>query len=249
MNSDGLELLRHGAGLLGLEIGEQLPQFARLFALLQEGNARLNLTALKTQEDIVLKHFVDSLTCLRGGYLEGPLTVLDLGTGAGFPTFPLSLVRPELHFTSVDSIRKKVDFVRDTAVQLGLEQVIPLVGRAEKLGRSADHREHYDRVVVRAVASLPVLAELALPLLREGGLLVAQKGAISADELNAGRRAAGEVGGKVQVVDPFELPVLGDARTLLVIEKLGRTPSKYPRREGVPTAQPLFWTPPQKQAR
>jgi 16S rRNA (guanine527-N7)-methyltransferase len=246
VNRDGLELLRRGAGQLDLELEAQLPAFAQLFALLQEGNARLNLTALKTQEDIVLKHFVDSLTCLRGAYLEGPLRIMDLGTGAGFPTFPLALVRPELHFTPVDSIRKKVEFVRETAASLGLPQVTPLVGRAETLGRSADHRERYDRVVVRAVASLPVLAELALPLLREGGLLVAQKGAISPEELTAGRRAAGEVGGKVQVVDPFELPILGDARTLIVIEKLGRTPPRYPRREGLPSAQPLFWTPPPK---
>nr|WP_221284409.1 16S rRNA (guanine(527)-N(7))-methyltransferase RsmG [Deinococcus humi] len=244
-----MELLRRGAGILGVEIEAQLPAFEQLFTLLQEGNERLNLTALRTEEDIVLKHFVDSLTCLRGSYLEGPLTVMDLGTGAGFPTFPLALVKPQLQFTPVDSIRKKVEFVRDTAVQLGLSQVTPLVGRAEALGRSADHRDRYDRVVVRAVASLPVLAELALPLLREGGLLVAQKGAITPEELNAGRRAAGEVGGKVQVVDPFELPVSGDARTLIVIEKLKPTPSKYPRREGVPNAQPLFWTPPQKLAR
>ncbi|GGL78310.1 ribosomal RNA small subunit methyltransferase G [Deinococcus aerolatus] len=249
MNRDGLDLLQRGAALLELDLTAQLPAFEHLFSLLQAGNERLNLTALKTEEDIVLKHFVDSLTCLRGGYLEGELKVLDLGTGAGFPTFPLALVRPNLHFTAVDSIRKKIDFVRDTATQLSLPQVTPLVGRAEMLGRSPDHRERYDRVVVRAVASLPVLAELALPLLREGGLLVAQKGAITAEELNAGRRAAGEVRGKVQVVDPFDLPILGDARTLIVIEKLGPTPSKYPRRAGVPTAQPLFWTPPPRTAR
>ncbi len=249
MNRDGLELLRRGAEDLGLDIEAQLPAFEHLYTLLQEGNERLNLTALKTEEDIVLKHFVDSLTCLRGNYLDGALTVVDLGTGAGFPTFPLALVRPELHFTPVDSIRKKIEFVRDTAVQLGLPQITPLVGRAEALGRSAEHRGRHDRVVVRAVASLPVLAELALPLLREGGLLVAQKGAITPEELNAGRRAAGEVGGKVQVVDPFELPVSGDARTLIVIEKLKPTPSRYPRREGVPNAQPLFWTPPLPSAR
>ncbi|QFP78153.1 16S rRNA (guanine(527)-N(7))-methyltransferase RsmG [Deinococcus sp. AJ005] len=249
MNREGLDLLQQGVGELGLNIESQLPAFERLFELLQEGNTRLNLTALKTEEDIVLKHFVDSLTCLRGNYLEGALSVLDLGTGAGFPTFPLALVRPDLHFTPVDSTRKKIDFVRETAAQLGLDQVTPLVGRAEALGRDPDHREQYDRVVVRAVASLPVLAELALPLLREGGLLVAQKGDITAEELNAGRRAAGEVGGKVQVVDPFELPILGDARTLIIIEKIKPTSSKYPRREGLPTAQPLFWNAAPKQAR
>ncbi|CAM3568692.1 16S rRNA (guanine(527)-N(7))-methyltransferase RsmG [Deinococcus frigens] len=249
MRSESADLLQRGAQALGLEVIDQLPAFGRLLELLREGNTRLNLTALKTEEDIVLKHFVDSLTCLRGAYLEGALAVLDLGAGAGFPTFPLALVRPKLRFTPVDSTRKKIDFVRETASQLGLDQVTPLVGRAESLGQDAEHRGKYDRVVVRAVASLPVLAELALPLLREGGLLVAQKGNITAEELNAGRRAAGEVGGKVQVVDPFELPILGDARTLIVIEKHRPTPSKYPRREGVPTAQPLFWTPPPRQAR
>ncbi|MDV6373202.1 16S rRNA (guanine(527)-N(7))-methyltransferase RsmG [Deinococcus arenicola] len=250
MNSSSLELLQRGAEELGLDVTAQFPAFERLFELLQEGNSRMNLTALKTEEDIVLKHFVDSLTCLRGGYLEGGLSVVDLGTGAGFPTFPLALARPELVFIPVDSTRKKIDFVRETAAQLGLqERVMPVVGRAEALGHLSEHRERYDRVVVRAVASLPVLAELALPLLREGGLLVAQKGDISADELNAGRRAAGEVGGKVQVVDPFGLPILGDARTLVIIEKLKPTSPKYPRREGVPTAQPLFWESQPKQSR
>ena len=121
------------------------------------------------------------------------------------------------------------------------DNVNPLVGRAEELGQDPQHRQRYDRVVVRAVAALPILAELALPLLRENGLLVAQKGPISSEELNAGRRASGEVGGKVQVVDPFTLPILGDARTLIVIEKLKPTPAKYPRRPGVPNPQPLFW--------
>ncbi|GGM11279.1 16S rRNA (guanine(527)-N(7))-methyltransferase RsmG [Deinococcus aerophilus] len=241
MNARILDLLRRGADELGVDVEAKLPQFGQLLELLQQGNARFNLTALKSEEDIVLKHFVDSLSCLRGGYFTASNRVLDLGTGAGFPTLPLALVRPDLRFTPVDSIRKKIGFVAETARALGLDHVTPLVGRAETLGRQTEHRAAYDRVVVRAVAALPILVELALPLLREGGLLVAQKGPIGEDELNAGRRAAGELGGRVQVVDPFGLPLSGDARTLVVVEKLRPTPEKYPRREGVPNAQPLFW--------
>ena len=241
MTPEGLALLRRAAAELSLDLSAQEGQFAHLLELLQAGNQRLNLTALKTEEDIILKHFIDSLTTLRGGHLSGEWRTLDLGTGAGFPALPLALAQPDLSLTPLDSIRKKIEFVRETAQELGLSQVTPLVGRAETLGQSEEHRGQYDRVVARAVAALPVLAELALPLLRVGGLFVAQKGPISDEELNAGRRAAGEVGGRVVEVDEFSLPISGDARTLIVLEKQRPTPAKYPRREGVPTHQPLFW--------
>lgn len=241
MTLAGAELLRRGGAELGLDLTPHEAQFARLLGLLREGNERLNLTALKTEEDIILKHFVDSLTTLRGGHLDGEWKTLDLGTGAGFPALPLAIVQPGLDLTPLDSIRKKIDFVRETAQALGLTQVQPLVGRAETLGQDPAHRGQYDRVVARAVAALPVLAELTLPLLRVGGLFVAQKGPLTDEELEAGRRAAGEVGGRVIEVDPFQLPISGDARTLIVLEKQRPTPAKYPRREGVPTHQPLFW--------
>lgn len=141
----------------------------------------------------------------------------------------------------MDATRKKVEFVGRAARELGLTNVEPLVGRAEALGREPGQREGYERVVTRAVAALPILAELALPFLPVGGLLVAQKGALSPEELEAGTRAAAAVGGEVRAVDAFALPVLGDARTLVVIEKTGPTPERYPRREGVPNKQPLFW--------
>ncbi|WP_221090090.1 16S rRNA (guanine(527)-N(7))-methyltransferase RsmG [Deinococcus aquaedulcis] len=241
MTPEGEALLRQGAAELELDVEAQVPAFAQLMALLQDANSKVNLTALKTEPDIVLKHFVDSLSCLRGGYLDGAGQVLDLGTGAGFPALPLAILRSDTTFIPLDSIRKKIDFVRAAAQALGLNNVHPQVGRAETLGRDPAHREVYDRVVCRAVAALPVLAELALPLLKPGGLLVAQKGPITEEELQAGRRAAGELGGRVTGVDAFTLPVLGDARTLIVVEKVSRTPKKYPRREGVPAAQPLFW--------
>lgn len=242
MTPEGLALLRRGAGETGLTLTpEQEQLFAELLRRLHEGNQRLNLTALRTEEDIILKHFVDSLTTLRGGHLDDEWDTLDIGTGAGFPALPLAIVRPDLALTPLDSIRKKIDFVRETAQVLGLKNVTPLVGRAETLGQDTDYRSRFDRAVARAVAPLPVLAELALPLLRVGGLFVSQKGQIAEDELEAGRRAAGEVGGRIVEVDAFSLPILGDARTLVVMEKVRATPAHYPRREGIPTHQPLFW--------
>lgn len=223
-----------------LETG-QVEQFGRLLTLLLEASAQMNLTALHEERDIVLKHFVDSLTCLRGGWLEGESHVLDLGTGAGFPALPLALVRRDLRLVPMDATRKKVEFVGRAAQALGLDQVHPLVGRAESLGREPGQREAYDRVVTRAVAALPILVELALPFLRVGGLLVAQKGPILPEELEAGSLAAREVGGEVRSVEPFTLPIAGDARTLVVVEKTGLTPGRYPRREGVPGRKPLFW--------
>lgn len=241
MNEEATRLLTEGAQATGVDTAPHLVAFADLLRLLQEGNARHNLTALKTEEDIVLKHFVDSLTCLRGGHLQGSLRVLDLGTGGGFPTFPLAIVQPELQITPVDATRKKIEYVSATAETLNLPQITPQSGRAEELGRDPELRGRFDRVVVRAVAALPILAELALPFLRVGGLLVAQKGPITPEELNAGRRAAREVGGEVREVDPFSLPVTGDDRTLIVIEKVAATPEKYPRAVGIPNSKPLFW--------
>lgn len=242
MTPEGWALLERGAAELGVDVSGRQEAFAELLRLLNEGNARLNLTALKTERDIVLKHFVDSLSCLRGGHFDGPLRALDLGTGGGFPSLPIALLRPELELTPLDSVRKKVAFVQETALTLGLERVGPLAGRAETIGQDPMHREHYDRVVARAVAALPVLAELALPLLKRGGRFVAQKGRLTEEEMQAGRRAAAELGGQVIEVDAFTLPVTGDARTLVVFEKLGPTPRRYPRREGVPAQQPLFWS-------
>ncbi|EYB67086.1 16S rRNA methyltransferase GidB [Deinococcus phoenicis] len=247
MTPEGQALLLEGTAELGLKLtAEQVGGFARLLALLTESSAQMNLTALREERDILLKHFVDSLTVLLGEWLDrpaqgGPLRVLDLGTGAGFPALPLALVRPDLQMVPMDATRKKVEFVERAAQALGLAQVHPLVGRAETLGRDPQQRESYDRVVTRAVAALPVLAELALPFLRTGGLLIAQKGPILPEELEAGTRAAAEVGGAVRAVEPFSLPVADDARTLVVMEKTAPTPDRYPRREGVPGRKPLFW--------
>ncbi len=240
LSPQGAALLLQGGEVLGLDLSPYLTQFGKLQTALLAGQKRMNLTALTSERDIIIKHFLDSLTCARSGYLQTTGRVFDLGTGAGFPSLPLAIVYP-LHVVAADATRKKVEHVAWAAEQVGLNNVTTLVGRAEALGRSEVYREQYQRVVTRAVAALPVLAELALPLLEVGGLLIAQKGPISAEELQAGGSAAAAVGGELLITERFELPILGDPRSLVVLRKVRPTPAKYPRREGIPNKEPLFW--------
>lgn len=226
ISEEGRALLLEGGEALGLDLRHFLPQFDLLHAALLEGNSRMNLTALTQERDIIIKHFLDSLTCARDGHLQTAGRVFDLGTGAGFPTLPLAIVY-SLNFVAMDATRKKVEHVAWAAAQVGLDNVQTLVGRAEALGRDPEHREQYGRVVTRAVAALPILAELALPLLEVGGLLIAQKGPISAEELQAGGSAAAALGGEITATERFQLPVTGEGRSLVVIRKTQATPAKY----------------------
>lgn len=247
MTPSGRQLLVTGAQELGLELGADSPQlekFAQLLLLLQEGQTKQNLGTLKSENDIIIKHFVDSLSCLLAEPLAltgQALRLLDLGTGAGFPSLPLAIMRPELQITPLDATRKKIDFVQASANSLGLSNVTTLVCRAEQLGHDPQQRAQYDRVVARAVSSLPTVAELSLPLLKQGGLLIAQKGAIGDDELEAGAKAAEVLGAEIRQVQHFDLPIVGDARSLVILAKTKPTSSSYPRRDGLPATQPLFW--------
>lgn len=239
MTPEGQALLLEAGRALGLDLAPHLKAFATLQAALQAASAQTNLTALRGERDIILKHFVDSLSCLRSGEFEGPQKVIDLGTGAGFPGLPLAIVKPQLDVHLLDATRRKIDFVAGVARELKLANAHPQVGRAEVLGRVEGEREAYDRVVTRAVSSLAVLAELSLPLLRVGGLLIAQKGQGVEAELSAGEAAAREVGGEIAEVSRFDLPISGEPRALVLIRKTRPTPEKYPRREGMPEKRPL----------
>ncbi|WP_315941268.1 16S rRNA (guanine(527)-N(7))-methyltransferase RsmG [Deinococcus sp. Marseille-Q6407] len=239
LSETGRSLLREAAAEAGQPLtAAQEDLFDHLYRRLQEGSAQMNLTALQSEQDVVLKHFVDSLSCLNAEAWQGAVKVLDLGTGAGFPALPLAIVRPELQITALDATAKKVAFVERTARELGVN-VSGLSGRAEEIGRDEQHRGQYDVVVTRAVAALPVLAELALPLLKVGGVLVAQKGQLFDEERAAGLRAAEQIGGELAEEWQGTLPVLGDPRSLIVLRKVTQTPETYPRRTGVPNKRPL----------
>ncbi len=211
----------------------------RYVALLLDANRRLNLTRVVEPESVARLHLLDALSALP--LLDAaPRSdrCLDLGSGGGVPGLVLALARPDRRWVLVDSVRKKADVLRAFVGSLGIGNVEVVAERAEVLGRDATHRERHDVVAARACAALPVLAEYALPLLAIGGTLVAWKGPIADDELDAGRAAAAACGGSEPSVHPAGFAVLGDHR-FVVIEKDRPTPERFPRRAGEPGRRPL----------
>ncbi|WP_243032070.1 16S rRNA (guanine(527)-N(7))-methyltransferase RsmG [Thermus altitudinis] len=239
LSPKGVQLLLEGGRALGLDLEAHLSPFSRLYDLLMEANRRTNLTALRTEEEVVVKHFLDSLTLLTLPLFAGAIRVLDLGTGAGFPGLPLKIVRPELEITLLDATKKKVAFVAQVVEALGLKGAYPLWGRAEELAHLPEHREAYGRVVARAVAPLCVLVELGLPFVSLGGYMVAQKGPRVTEEVAPLPKALALLGGGPLSVHTLLLPLAQEERNLVVMAKEAPTPARYPRRPGVPEKNPL----------
>ncbi len=223
--------LRLTAGqLAALELYEQQ---------LLEWNERFNLTAIHEPEKIRTKHFLDSLTCLVA-MRDGPMErVIDVGSGAGFPGLPLKIIYPRMQLTLVESVGKKVEFLRHIVQMLNLGEVEILSERAEAIGQMAAHRQKYDWAIARAVAVLPVLAEYLLPLVRIGGAAIAMKGISAPAEAQTAENAIRLLGGHLRKLIPVTLPGVADERYLVVIDKVAATPSGYPRRIGLPAKKPL----------
>jgi 16S rRNA (guanine527-N7)-methyltransferase len=217
---------------------EQLAQFDRYLQLLVRWSERMNLTAIRDPEAIIIRHFLDSLTCAQvTGDLNGH-TLIDVGTGAGFPGLPLKILYPDLALTLTDSVAKKTHFLQAVVDDLGLTGITILAARAEDLGQDADHRQHYDWAVARSVAELRTLAEYLLPLVRVGGHALAQKGAY-AEEVAAAQEAIAALGGRLGRIETVQLPNTEQPHALIVLDKLTDTDSRYPRRAGVPSKRPL----------
>ena len=227
--------------LLGLQLSrEQIAAFKLLEEELLEWNDRFNLTAIRDKEGIETKHFLDSLTCLMALDLNAaPRSLIDVGTGAGFPGIPLKLMLPNMRLTLVESIQKKAGFCTHVVEKLGLRQVQILPERAEDVGQDPAHRESYDLATARAVAAMPTLVEYLLPLVRIGGLVIMQKGESAQLEALKSEKVIQRLGGKIRVILPVVLPGVADERYLVVLEKVARTSAEYPRRTGLPAKQPL----------
>ena len=245
MDSTASELERHVRVLLapaaaewGLTVGDHEAQSFVVYGMeLLEWNQRVNLTRITAPRDVVIRHFLDSLACARA-FDAVPPSLADIGTGAGFPGIPLKIVWPTTRLMLSDSVGKKTAFLEHIVRLLRLEQVEVVTARAEALGQNPAHRERYDGVVARAVASLGVLSEYCLPLCRVGGRFVAPKGGDGADEAKRSRRAIGQLGGRAGVVLPVYLPDV-EPRTLVVVDKVRPTPAHLPRAPGVPSRRPL----------
>lgn len=234
------KLARDAYNLLGIRLTpRQLACFARYERELLEWNARYNLTAIREPEAIRSKHFLDSLTCVLAWRDSPPSTLIDVGTGAGFPGIPLKILYPALSLTLVESVGKKAAFCRHVTAALGLDRVEVLQARAEEVGQMPEHRERYDWAVARAVANLPILVEYLLPLVRVGGGILAQKGESGPAEAHASERAIRLLGGRLRQLMEVHLPGVADERYLVIIDKTAATPANYPRRVGMPAKKPL----------
>lgn len=232
-------LLARGAQQLAADLNSaQLDQFSRYADLLIEWNLRFNLTAIVEPRDIVLKHFLDSLSAARS-IPPGPIKLIDVGAGAGLPGLPLKLLRPEVSLTLLEATRKKCDFLQAVTTELQLAEVSIVNARAEDAGRLAEHREQYDVAIARAVADLPELLEYLLPFVRLGGIAIAHKSREALREAQHAERAISTLGGRLGDLVPVTVPELNETRYLVVIEKISVTPEKYPRRAGMPSKKPL----------
>jgi 16S rRNA (guanine527-N7)-methyltransferase len=217
----------------------QLRAFETYSGLLLEWNRRFNLTAITDPNEIQTKHFLDSLSCLKAMSLSAGMRVIDVGTGAGFPGIPLEIAFPEIQLTLVEANGKKAEFCRFLADKLQLDNVTILHARVEGVGRDPLQRETYDWALARAVASLPILAEYLLPLLKLGGHALVQKGENGPAEVQSAAKAIQILGGEFEKMGSVELPGIVEKRFLILLKKQNATPANYPRRAGIPSKRPL----------
>lgn len=213
------------------------PEFETYLQELLAWNAKMNLTGITKPEEIRLKHFEDSLTLLP--YIPvDTKNIIDIGAGAGFPGLPIKIARPNISVTLIDSVGKKVDFLKHIIEKLNLENCEALVSRAEELAHNPNYREKFDIAVARAVAPLPVLVEYCLPFIKVGGIFIAQKN-IGTDEVKNAEKAIEMLGGKIESEVPINNPDL-PGRMLVIIKKISSTPKEYPRKTGKPLKNPLL---------
>lgn len=236
--------LIEGARQLGIDLNAgRVKQFELYYQKLIDWNEKINLTTIIGYQEAQVKHFLDSISVISALTEEemnkADFSIIDIGTGAGFPGLPLKILLAEPRLVLVDSTAKKVAFLRCVTRELGLDNVEIVCGRAEEIAHLPLYRQRFDLALSRAVASLPVLAELALPFCRIGGKFVAQKKGEVEQEMKKADKAIETLGGKLGQVKRIELEELSDERYLVIIDKIYPTPEKYPRRPGVPERRPI----------
>lgn len=222
----------------GMELSDkQIAQFNLYYELLTAKNKVMNLTAITEYNDVVKKHFIDSMMISRVLDMKKINSLCDVGTGAGFPGIPLKVVYPHLHLTLVDSVGKRVNFLSEVVEKLGLEDVEAIHSRTEDLAHNSKYREKYDLVTARAVASMNVLSEYCIPYAKIGGYFAAYKSGNIEEEIENAKNAVKTLGGKIEKKDMFELYEMG--RSIVLIRKVNSTPKIYPRKAGTPSKNPL----------
>lgn len=245
MNEEFLEVMNSASGTIEIPLTAEDINAFRIYAdMLVETNKHMNLTAITDDKGIAMLHFIDSLTLVpyvkeeqrKAG--KDSISITDVGTGAGFPGIPLKILIPKIDLTLIDSLAKRLRFLDEVCGALKLSEVRTVHSRAEDAGRNKAYREKFDVAVARAVASLPVLCEYCLPLVKTGGVFLAMKGH-SEEEIKASKNAIIELGGTIEKCDVFDLPGTDNTRSVIVIRKVRPTPARYPRKAGVPSKTPL----------
>ena len=216
---------------------EQIEKFYKYMNLLIEWNEKINLTAITEPSEIILKHFIDSITILKE--IEDGSILVDVGTGAGFPGVPLSIMNPTLKITLVDSLNKRLIFLQEVVKELKLENVELIHARAEEFGQNKKYREQFYIATSRAVAILSSLSEYLVPLVKIGGKVISMKAGNAEQEIEEAQTAIKVLGGCIKKIDEFNLPQSNIERTIITIDKVKNTPNKYPRKAGTPTKEPI----------
>ena len=239
----GKDITKFLDGLEELQISlheDQMQQFLAYYEMLVETNKVMNLTAITEFDEVIEKHFLDSLSLIRVYDLRREVKILDMGTGAGFPGVPLKIAFPEIDLVLADSLNKRIKFLQDVIERLGLKKINAVHARAEELGKNKDYREKFDLCVSRAVANLVSLSEYCIPFVNEGGMFISYKSGEIEDEVEQSKKAVSILGGSISQVYKFDL--YEQKRSFVLIQKKKKTPKTYPRKAGTPTKLPLGQT-------
>ena len=217
---------------------EQLQKFYQYMNLLIEWNEKINLTAIVEPKEIILKHFIDSLTIIK--YIEPNKSVIDIGTGAGFPGIPVKIMREDLDITLLDSLNKRIHFLNEVIQKLELKNITAIHARIEEFAKNKQYREAFDVATSRAVANLTTLSEYMLPMVDLKGMVICMKGSEINEEISKSKNSIKLLGGKIDKIEEFTLPKSDNRRNLILIKKERQTPGKYPRKPGIPSKEPLY---------
>lgn len=237
---NNLEILKTGIENFGLEATEEkLQNLKKYREILVEWNKVMNLTGIEEEREVYIKHFLDSISAVTNNYINDDISLIDVGTGAGFPGMPLKICLDNLKLTLLDSLNKRINFLNDVKEKIGLENVVTVHSRAEDAAKDKKYRECFDYAVSRAVAPMNVLLEYLLPFVKVGGKVICMKGPNVKEEMDNSEKVAKILGGKIEKVEELEIPEIDMKRTVVIVKKIEKTSSKYPRKAGTPSKEPL----------
>ncbi len=232
------ENIKESAKEIGILLNnKQVNEFYEYMQLLLEWNEKINLTAIIKPEEIILKHFIDSITIAK--HIKKEATIIDVGTGAGFPGIPLKIIRDDINITLLDSLNKRVKFLNEVIEKLALKNITAIHSRVEELGKNKSYRERFDYATSRAVANLATLSEYLIPLVKLDGYTINMKGFNIEQEIQQSEKAILVLGGQIEEIEKFQLPKSEIQRNIIWIHKIKTTPLKYPRKAGIPAKEPI----------